>query len=206
MVEFYSDKDLLDELKKGNHQAFEYLFKNYYPRLLGYAVRFVENEEMARDIVQECFIKFWDKRALLEAVSVTSLLFAMVRNGCLNYLKHMAVVEKHQIEYLASIGGEERLYYADFVLNADGKLLYDELQEQIKLVIDRLPDRCRKVFLLSRFEGLKNREIAEMLEISTTSVEKHIAKALQCFSKHFKVRYPVDIYIIVLAWLIVNSK
>lgn len=105
MVEFYSDKDLLDELKKGNHQAFEYLFKNYYPRLLGYAVRFVENEEMARDIVQECFIKFWDKRALLEAVSVTSLLFAMVRNGCLNYLKHLAVVEKHQIEYLASIGG-----------------------------------------------------------------------------------------------------
>jgi RNA polymerase sigma-70 factor (family 1) len=174
--------------------------------LLGYAIRFVENEETARDIIQECFLKFWDKRDLLEAVSVTALLFAMVRNSCLNYLKHLAVVEKHQIEYLASIEGEERLYYADFVLNADSSLLYNELQEQIKIVIDNLPERCRNVFLLSRFEGLKNREIADMLEISTTAVEKHIAKALQRFSRHFKDKYPVDIYITVLAWLIANSK
>ena len=206
MAEYYDDKELLDELKNGNHQAFEYLFKNYYPRLLGYAIRFVENEETARDIIQECFLKFWDKRDLLEAVSVTALLFAMVRNRCLNYLKHLAGVEKHQIEYLASIEGEERLYYADFVLNADSSLLYNELQEQIKIVIDNLPERCRNVFLLSRFEGLKNREIADMLEISTTAVEKHIAKALQRFSRHFKDKYPVDIYITVLAWLIANSK
>lgn len=143
---------------------------------------------------------------MLSAVSVTSLLFAMVRNGCLNYLKHLSIVEKHQIEYLASIDGEERLYYADFTLDAEHKLLYDELQEQINLVIGQLPERSREIFLMSRFKGLKNREIADKLQISTTAVEKHIAKALKSFSKHFKDKYPVDIYIMIVAWVIMNNK
>ena len=170
------------------------------------AIRFVEDEETARDIIQECFLRFWEKRELLSAVSVTSLLFAMVRNGCLNYLKHLSIVEKHQIEYLASIDGEERLYYADFTLDAEHKLLYDELQEQINLVIGQLPERSREIFLMSRFKGLKNREIADKLQISTTAVEKHIAKALKSFSKHFKDKYPVDIYIMIVAWVIMNNK
>ena len=163
---------------------------------------FVENEEVALDIVQECFLNFWEKRNLLVAVSVTSLLFAMVRNSCLNYLKHEAVVEKHRIEYLAKVGGEERLYYADFAPDAGYGLLYEELEQQIKSVIDNLPERCREVFVLSRFENLKNREIAEQLRISTTAVEKQIAKALDIFARHFKEKYPMDVCIVVLAWLI----
>lgn len=204
MIDFSNETVLLKEIEIGNKQAFEYLFKNYYPRLRGYAIRFVENEEAARDIIQECFLKFWEKREFLSTVAITSLLFTMVRNGCLNYLKHVAIVEKHQIEYLSAMDGEERLYYVDFTLDTDHKLLYDELKEQINLVINQLPDRCREVFIMSRFLGLKNREIADRLQVSTTAVERHIAKALLCFSRHFKDKYPVDIYIMVLAWAIVN--
>lgn len=205
MVDFSDDKCLLEEIRRGNESAFDYLFKSYYPRLRGYAVRFIEDEEIVRDIIQECFLKFWEKREWLSAVSVTSLLFAMVRNGCLNYLKHLTIVEKHRIEYLASIDGEEKLYHADFAFDADNKLLYDELQEQIREVINRLPERCREVFLLSRFKQLKNKEIADKLRISTTAVEKHISKALAHFARHFKDKYPVDIYIMVLAWVIMNE-
>lgn len=206
MVDYSDDAQLLNEIKKGDNQAFEYLFKTYYPRLRGYAVRFVEDEETARDIIQECFMRFWEKREMLSAVSVTSLLFAMVRNGCLNYLKHLSIVEKHQIEYLATIDGEERLYHTDLSLDAEHKLLYTELQEQINIVIGQLPERSREVFLMSRFKGLKNREIADKLQISTTAVEKHISKALKSFSQHFKDKYPVDIYILIIAWVIMNSK
>lgn len=205
MKDFTNETILLEEIKHGNNQAFEYLFKNYYPRLRGYAIRFIEDEEVSRDIIQECFIKFWEKRAVFSSISVTSLLFAMVRNGCLNYLKHISVVEKHQIEYLAAIGGEERLYYADFTCDTDQKLLYEELEEQIKQVMEQLPDRCREVFIMSRFEGLKNREIAEKLQVSTTAVEKHISKALAAFSRHFKNKYTLDIYITILAWAINNA-
>lgn len=100
MADFSDDSYLLGEIKRGNEEAFVYLFKNYFPRLRGYAVRFIEDEEIVRDIIQECFLKFWEKRDLLSSVSITSLLFAMVRNGCLNYLKHISIVEKHRIEYL----------------------------------------------------------------------------------------------------------
>lgn len=205
MMEFSDEAVLLSAIRQDNEDAFAFLFKKYTPRLQGYALRFVENEEVARDIIQECFLNFWEKRELLAAVSVTSLLFAMVRNSCLNYLKHRAVVEKHQIEYLAKVAGEEKLYYADFALDAGYGLLYEELEQQIQKVIDRLPDRCREVFIMSRFRNLKNREIAEQLRISTTAVEKQIAKALDMFTIHFREKYPMDVYIIVLAWLIGNG-
>ena len=94
MVDFMDDKQLLGELKRGNNAAFEFLFKSYYPRLRGYAIRFIEDEETVRDIIQECFLRFWERREMLSAFSLTSLLFSMVRNGCLNYLKHRSIVGK----------------------------------------------------------------------------------------------------------------
>lgn len=202
MLDFGDDHVLVKEIKKGNQQAFEYLFHSYYPRLRGYAIRFVEDEETVRDIIQECFLHFWEKRAYLNGLSLSSLLFAIVRNGCLNHLKHQALVEKHQIEYLSSTQGEERLYAADFYIDAEYKLLYDELQEQIDLVMGKLPPKCREVFILSRFKGLKNREIAARFHISLTAVEVHISKALKIFSTHFKDKYPVDLYLMILAWIL----
>ncbi len=197
------DKYLLDALKRNDQSAFEYLFKTYYPRLYGYGIRFIGEDDVTRDIIQECFIKIWEKRQLLKAISLSSLLFTMVRNACLNHLKHKAIVEKHQISYLANIRGEERLYNLDFQFDADKKLLYDDLQQQIQTVMANLPERSREVFAMSRFEGLKNREIAEKLGISTTAVEKHISRAIRQFSDHFRAIYPPDVYIMVMAWVIV---
>lgn len=202
MKDFLNTKVLSDKIKQGNSEAFEFLFKNYYPRLHGYAVRFIPDTDTVDDIVQECFIKLWEKHQNLKSESITSLLFAMVRNSCLNYLKHKNITEKYQLEQLAAIGDEERLYYSDFAFDPEHKLLYDELQEQTRLVISNLPARCRQVFIMSRIKGMKNKEIATELQISTTAVEKHISKAIQVFMNHFKNKYPVDIYVIVLAWLI----
>lgn len=147
-------------------------------------------------------MRFWEKRDLIEAVSISSLLFAMVRNACLNYLKHLQLVEQHNLEHLDRVVGQEELYYWDFNLSPEYTLLYKELQQQISLVMSDLPSRCREVFEMSRFKKMKNREIADALQISTTAVEKHIAKALARFSAHFKDKYPLDVYIAILAWLL----
>ena len=200
MMDFSDDKTLLNSIKSGDNRAFEYLFKVYYPRLHRYAIRFLKDEDVAHDIIQECFMHLWEKRATLSVISIASLLFAMVRNSCLNYIKHLSIVEKYQIDTKAA--GEERLSYTDFFLDAEHKLLYDELQEQIKIVMDSLSPRSKEIFIMSRFKGLKNREIAEILNISTTAVEKQISKTLRCFSDHFKNKYPLDIYIIIIAWII----
>lgn len=192
MVDFSSNYDLFNEVKKGNEKAFEYVFKRFYFRLKGFALRFVGDPDVVEDIIQECFLTLWEKRERLALISLPSLLFIMVRNSCLNHLKHVSVKNKliSGIHPLTEI--EERLYYADFELDASQKLLYDELDEQVNKVIEVLPDRCKEVFVLSRNEGLKNREIAEKLKISTTAVEKHISKALSIFSFYLKEKYPVD--------------
>src|SRR5574344_2983267 len=123
MQEFADEKYLFDEIKQGSHKAFEYLFKTYQPRLYSYAIRFVKDADMARDIVQECYLHLWEKRDLLQRVSLTSLLFTMVNNGCLNYLKHKSIVDNYKIEYLSNIDGEERLYQADFTMSSEYHLL-----------------------------------------------------------------------------------
>ena len=106
---------------------------------------------------------------------------------------------------LLVLRGDKAKHESVFTPEGDGYHHAIELQEQIKLVIGQLPERCREVFLLSRFTHLKNREIADKLQISTTAVEKHISKALALFERHFKDKYPVDIYIMVLAWVIMNE-
>ncbi len=199
---FSSEEDLLNDLKRSDHIAFEFLFKRFYPRLLGYAIRFVRDEEIAEDILQECFMTFWERRHLLSAVSLSSLLFLMVRNACLNYLKHSALVRHLSIDYLETLDGEEKLYSADLMLSADEHILYEDLKAQIDKSLSLLSPRSREIFLLSRFKGLKNREIAEMLGISTTAVEKHISKSLKVISDYLKDNVSRTHYLIIMSFLL----
>lgn len=175
-----SEEKLLDLIKKDQNEAFKFLFQKYYSRLLRYAIRFVQEKEIAEDIIQEVFISFWEKRQLLKSISLSSLLFCMVRNASINYLKQKVLVEKYPIEFIENIDGEEKLYTLDFALSADEETLYDDLKKRIQEALSILPQRSREVFLLSRFNGLKNKEIASKLKISTTAVEKHISKSLKC--------------------------
>lgn len=193
MINFSSNESLFIEIKRGNSKAFESLYKRYFYRLRGYAIRYIGNEETVYDIIQECFLRLWEKRQELKPVSLSSLLFTMVRNSCINHLKYKSIKSQYTIEECAISEAEERLFYIDFGLDASHKLLYEELQEQINMVMNALPERCREVFVLSREEGLKNREIADKLRISTTAVEKHISKALNIFTVHLSKKYPADI-------------
>lgn len=204
IMEFSDDSQILEALKNGDESAFEQLFKRFYPRLRSYAIRFTKDDDLTRDLIQDCFVRLWEKRMLLASISLSSLLFTMVRNACLNHLKHRSIVEKHQLSYLTGIRGQERLYNADFDMDTEHATLYEELQEHIGIVMDRLPERSREVFTLSRFEGLKNREIAERLGISQTAVEKHISRAIRSFSEHLKAVYSTDIYIMVMTWVVLS--
>lgn len=168
-----SDENLLSLIQNNQDEAFQFLFKKYYSRLLAYAIRFVKEKEIAEDIIQEVFMSFWEKRQLLKSISLSSLLFCMVRNASINYLKQKVLVDKFPIEYIENIDGEEKLYSLDFALSADEETLYEELRKRIQEALSILPERSREIFLLSRFKGLKNKEIASKLEISTTAVEKH---------------------------------
>lgn len=121
-------------------------------------------------------------------------------NGCLNFLRHKAIAEGYNARELQLLNGSEALYNYDFLGSADEELLYDELQRQIADVLRRLPERSRQVFVMSRFEGLKNKEIAERLDISVKVVEKHVTKSLAMLRKHILRHDNAELCLILLSW------
>ena len=156
---------------------FEHIFKIYYSRLCHYASKFIDEDFVAEDIVQEIFSNLWEKRFDLASESVLkAYLFRSVHNRCLNYLNYKKLTDKHHQIIHDKIALMELEYY-----NSDhgtAKSLF-EMEIRIDEVIASLPDQCRNVFELSRQKGLKNREIAVELNISISVVEKHITKALR---------------------------
>jgi len=199
-----SDQRLFEGIRFGNEADFECFFRRYYPRLVNYAARFVAGHETARDLVQDSFARLWERRCELRELDLASLLFTMVRNACLNYLKHNGVVARHELEYTARMRGEERIYSYDFLSDAEQPCLYEELQREVQKAVDALPDRCREVFRMSRFEGLKNREIAARLGISETAVEKHLARAVGRLGEHLRRSCSFELSVAVLSCLLAN--
>lgn len=190
-MRFYKEQsELFEGIQNGDADAFEYVFKTYYPRLRNYANRFVSDSDDLEDILQNCFIHLWERRDSITFISISSLLFTMVRNGCLNYLKHQTMVNGYEAGSLSKIPGAEELYSTDMKGTTDSDTLYNELTRQIEQVMEELSPRCREIFTMSRFEGLKNREIADQLGISVKVVEKHITKALAVFRTHSRRAEP----------------
>ena len=201
-VVLYGSRNVFNDLSAGSKEAFEYLFTTYYPRLRNYASHFIADVDDVGDIMQDCFVNLWNRRAMLTGVSISSMLFTMVRNGCLNFLKHKAIAEGYNTCELKQISGSEALYNYDFLGSADEELLYDELRRQIGDVLRRLPERSRQVFVMSRFEGLKNREIAERLDISVKVVEKHITKSLALLREYISRHGSAELCLLLLSWML----
>ncbi|HEY9542047.1 RNA polymerase sigma-70 factor [Prevotella sp.] len=201
-MRIYSDNSILiSDVRAGKHEAYEYLFATYYPRLSNYAMHFLTNREAADDIVQDCFLKLWEQREAQTYLSISALLFRMVRNKCLNYLRHKALEDSEYLQNLNLDDHSERLYNTDFLGNPDQELLYHELKRQVEQTLSELPERSREIFTMSRFDGMKNREIAEKLGISIKVVERHISRALKLFKKQLIHLQPLELRLILMAWI-----
>jgi len=189
--------DLFDRIKSGDQKALETLFSIYFPRLNDFARNVVKDDVISQDIVQEVFVKVWEKRFEIETINLEAFLFKLVRNRCIDYIKYLKVVNNRMQEMQLSSKYEE-LYRIDFVGDEPYVLIEQELKQKIEKTIESLPDRCREVFILSRMNGLKNKEIAEKLGISIKNVERHLTRALQTFRANFSEELPIALVILVL--------
>lgn len=160
------------------------LFRTYYQPLCNYAYTFVQDRDEAEEIVQSTFLMLWEKKETLEIrTSVKPYLYAMVRNACLNVLKHEKVKQQHAAFELAA--GERT------VESGARTMMASELENRIYSAMEALPEQCRMVFKLSRFEEMKYSEIAEQLNISIKTVENHMGKALRIMREQLKDYLPI---------------
>jgi RNA polymerase sigma-70 factor (ECF subfamily) len=179
-----SEKQVLETIQSGNESAFEMIFRSYYQPLCRYAYSFLEDKEEAEEVVQSAFITIWEKRKSMDIqTSLKSYLYRMVRNACLNVIKHEKIKQQHVTHELAVT---ETTYES-----VTQKVYATELELKISEAMKTLPEQCRLVFQLSRFEELKYQEIADQLQISVKTVENHMGKALKIMREQLKEYLPL---------------
>lgn len=160
------EREFFLQMQQGDKYAFEYFFKTYVDMLYAYAMGFCRDEDVAEDLVQEAFVRFWTMREKLSYTeSIYGYLQRTVRNICINRKERERVEEKYRCEVLNT--GEE-----EFDWNDDDAL--EELRQQLLDAIDRLPEKCREIFVLSCVEGLKYQEVADQLDVSINTVKTQV--------------------------------
>lgn len=168
------------------HLNLSLLFQEYSQPLFYYALKFVA-QEVAKDVVQDVFFKLWEDQSLNVSSSLNGLLFTMVRNKCLQHLEKQKVRSRYQEEVVSRMREDEILFYS----SGASSLIEKELQMQLQQAIEALPEKCREVFVMSRFQDKMHKEIAAELGISVKMVEKHISRALQIIRVQLKDYLPL---------------
>ncbi len=170
-----------ERLQSSDQRAYSELFEAMHVVLLRYAWRFTGDQEAARDIVQDAFLKLWQIRAEVDPQrSLKALLYTMVRNLVLNY--------KRAAQHTSGVFPEHDLL--DRAPAADQQLEASILGDRLRLYIDQMPERRREAFMLSRFEGLSHEEIAQVMHLTPRTVNTHIVLALKDLRKRLGVLQP----------------
>jgi len=162
----------------GKEQSFDYFFRQHYTGLCFFAVSIIHNEEDAKDIVQDCFIKLWDDDSIIEkANSIKSFLYTMVHNRCVDYIRKQKVRTKAATHLL---NNQENLEYFD-------ELAFTEMMREIMSAVEELPANMRNILKAYFFEEKKHREIAEALSTSPNAVQLQKAKAIKLLKQKLLV-------------------
>jgi RNA polymerase sigma-70 factor (ECF subfamily) len=168
--------DLINRVKRDDSEAFDLLFYMYAEKIFKFSLTFFNNEIEAEEIVQEVFLKIWLKRkTITDPITFNAFIYTIAKNLIFNNLKKNVYRKKYEYYIYANrqIGRNE----------TESHLLQEETKKRIEISLNALPKKRKKVFLLSRQEGLKNKEIAERLNLSIKTVETHISLSLKYLRK-----------------------
>tara|TARA_B110000093_G_scaffold19470_1_gene17738 strand:- start:196 stop:771 length:576 start_codon:yes stop_codon:yes gene_type:complete len=170
------EKDFVfvEKLKNGDNNAYTLLMNDYYKNLCGYANLFTKDPSKSEDIVQNVFVKIWIYRKKIDPnIPIKKYLYKSVYNEFIDqYRKNKSVISLEE-KYLKVI---------DTIID-DNSLDIEKLMMNVNREIDKLPEKCKRVFILNKKEGLTHDEIAEYLQISTKTVESHITRAFKILNQ-----------------------
>ena len=167
---------------------FDKIYVLHYSRMHRFAKEYVLSDEDAENIVQDVFLLLWERKDVLDIqISLVSYLFSLVKNKCLDFLRHKVVVEEYKKELSLKLSALELLNYT---LSSE-----EDIERIVSNAINKLPERCKLIFLKSRVEGKKYKEIADELEISVNTVENQMAIALRKLRIELKEMLPLFLFL-----------
>lgn len=180
------NEELISKLRARDKEAFHYLYKTYFSKMVLFAESYLYDEEEARDQVQNLFCYLWDCAGkLVITTSLKSYLLTSLRNRCLNVLRERRIRDEHN----------DKLFEAQLFSGTEDVEIDEEVTRRLREALDALPDKCREIILLKIVEGKKNREIAEQLDIAETTVKTQVQRAYRMLRDRL-----IPIYLLV-EWL-----
>ena len=187
---------IIKQLQDGNEKVFEQIVREYWPRMFKFALIYTQNNETSQELVQDTFLVLWNNRAILkDNTNLITYLMVVLRNKCLNLLEQTRIRQL----YIEEIDDETIYQRANlYVLQVEASQIVEseDLHKAIERALSKLPDKTREIFMLSRYDGLKNQQIAETKNISQKTVEYHISKALQILKEELPQEYWIWIFLI----------
>jgi len=184
-----NEKEIFRNMCGGDEGAFEYFFKKYYNRLNSYTSDILKDSLAAEEIVEELFLKVWEKRSQINIQSSpAAYFFRTAYNNSLNYIKHRKVEAKFLAYQSQRSFAELEKANDSYPLST---LIEKDFEARLQKSLEKLPDQCRQIFLMSRMEGKKNQEIAENLQVSVNTVKTQLLRALSRLRNDLKQFYVV---------------
>lgn len=171
------DQFIIAQIRNGGIKAFESVFRKNYAGMLRYSTSILKNQELAEEVVQDIFYSMWKNRTNLTISSLDAYLYKSVYNKSLMALRRMKHETRMDEEWIKK--------EVSSTLDPHEVLTEKETEDQVIAILERLPERTRTIFMMSRFEGLKYNQIAEKLSISVKTVEANMGKALKIFRSIF---------------------
>jgi RNA polymerase sigma-70 factor (ECF subfamily) len=171
-LNLYNDKQLFEKISEGSKAHFDILFRKYYAQLVRFVMGYMHDSALAEEIVQDVFVRVWENASRIDIeASVLSYLYSSVRNQSLNFLKHEAIKKKYEQEQ--SVAQPENNYALEEKVNLSF------FRQILAIAVGDLPEKCREIFEMAKFEGLTYDEIAEYLHVSEKTVENQMGIALK---------------------------
>ena len=187
---------IIKQLQDGNEKVFEQIVREYWPRMFKFALIYTQNNETSQELVQDTFLVLWNNRAILkDNTNLITYLMVVLRNKCLNLLEQTRIRQL----YIEEIDDETIYQRANlYVLQDEASQIVEseDLHKAIERALSKLPEKTREIFMLSRYDGLKNQQIAETKNISQKTVEYHISKALQILKEELPQECWIWIFLI----------
>jgi RNA polymerase sigma-70 factor (ECF subfamily) len=191
------DKDFNKRIIQRDKRAFDELFRFFYARLYSFSKAYLKDDVSAENIVQDAFLLLWERCDTLRPDSnLQAWLLTVVKNNTINHINRLKRQAQAEQTYANRISRELDLRLASLTACDPEYLFGAEVEQIIQKALDALPEQCRKVITLSRFEDLSNKEIAEQLNISVKGVEYHITNALK------KLRVELKDYLMFLLFFV----
>ncbi|MEA1875986.1 MAG: sigma-70 family RNA polymerase sigma factor [Bacteroidota bacterium] len=172
-----TEKELAKLIQQGDEKAYKTAFELYYTGLVSYGYHMVQNMEVSRGMVQEVFLKLWEKRALISVhTSLKAYLFTAINNKALNHIRHNKIKRAFQEQYVSTwfYGGSDQMEIDPYLQNA------------IEKAINSLPPKAYQSFALTQIDGLSIREAAQIMQVAEKTIENQLARSRKILKQKLK--------------------